>query len=84
VAINGGGALKLWTVWRSTEVRSTACVAGRRSACVAEKKTVAFVRRWGMQMWHVRSRGRSGGCGDEDNVNCSYSGNKSKGGGGVV
>jgi hypothetical protein len=85
VAINGGGALKLRTVWRSTEVWSTACVAGRRSACVAEKKTVAFARRWGMQMWQVRSRGHSGSRGDEDDVNCSNSGNdKSKGEGGVV
>jgi hypothetical protein len=82
VAINGSGALKLRTLCRSMEVRSMACVTGRRSACVAEKKMVAFARRWGMQMWHVKSRGRSGGHGDEDNVNCSN--DKSKGGGGIV
>jgi hypothetical protein len=55
VAINGGGALKLRTVCQSMEVRSMACVANRRSACVSEKKMVVFARRWGMQMWHVKS-----------------------------
>jgi hypothetical protein len=46
VAINGGGALKLQTVWRSMEVWSTACVAGRRNGVCRREED-----------WHLRGDG---------------------------